>query len=94
MTGNCCHIDFVIEDDQVLDFDIGDIAVLGGDKFFAYSQMTPSDRWEINHPLDKYPSVTIVDSGGSIVVGDVDYVDNKTIIIIFQSAFSGKAYLN
>ena len=94
MMGNCCPISFVIEDDEVLDFDMGEIKIVGGDKFFAFSQMTPSDRWEIAHPLDKYPSVTIVDSAGSIVIGDVDYIDNKTIIITFQSAFSGKAYLN
>lgn len=66
----------------------------GGDKFFEYEQMTPEDQWRIVHPLDKFPSVTVVDSGGNVVVGDVEYVDKATIVLTFQSAFSGKAYLN
>ena len=65
-----------------------------GDKFFAYTQLAPASIWEIPHPLNKYPSVTVVDSGGSVVVGEVEYVDAHKIIITFQAEFSGKAYLN
>ena len=37
-----------------------------------------SSKWEIEHKLDRYPSVTIVDTGGNVVMGDVKYID-KTI---------------
>ena len=64
------------------------------DKTFIYNQATSSDVWEIEHNLDKYPSVTVVDSGGSVVVGEIVYIDKNNVRITFTSAFSGKAYLN
>lgn len=57
-------------------------------------QPVASDVWVLEHNLDKYPSVTIVDSAGSVVVGDVTYVSKNKIIVTFIGAFSGKAYLN
>ena len=64
------------------------------DKTFVYNQATSSDVWEIEHNLDKYPSVTVVDSGGSVVVGEIVYINKNNVRITFTSAFSGKAYLN
>ena len=83
---------------------INDIVLLGNktsaelgiidDKFYTFTQLAPSSQWEINHPLDKFPSVTVVDSGGSVVIGDITYIDDSNIIIAFCGAFSGVAYLN
>ena len=64
------------------------------DKTFVYNQAISSDVWEIEHNLDKYPSVTVVDSGGSVVVGEIVYINKNNVRIAFTSAFSGKAYLN
>lgn len=64
------------------------------DKNFVYVQATSADIWEIEHNLDKYPAVTVVDSGGSVVIGEIVYIDKNNIRITFTSAFSGKAYLN
>lgn len=64
------------------------------DKTFVYNQATSSDVWEITHNLDKYPAVTVVDSGGSVVIGEIVYIDKNNIRITFASAFSGKAYFN
>ena len=64
------------------------------DKHFMYEQLTPTARWEIAHPLNKYPSVTIIDSAGSVVVGDIEYIDASNVIVYFQAAFTGKAFLN
>ena len=64
------------------------------DKNFVYVQATSSDIWEITHNLNKYPAVTVVDSGGSVVVGEIVYIDKNNIRITFASAFSGKAYFN
>ena len=38
----------------------------GGDKNFIYNQNTPSATWEITHTLSKYPSVSVVDSAGTV----------------------------
>ena len=65
-----------------------------GDKFYAYTQLAPASIWEIPHPLNKYPSVTVVDSGGNVVVGEVEYINAHKIILTFNAEFSGKAYLN
>lgn len=61
---------------------------------FTYTQGSALDEWTIEHNLGKYPSVTIVDSGGNVVVGDVQYLSTNEISISFAGAFSGKAYLN
>jgi hypothetical protein len=64
------------------------------DKHFVYSQLVASNSWDIIHNMDKYPSVTIVDSANSIVVGEVTYISKNELIVSFAGAFSGKAYLN
>ena len=66
----------------------------GDDKNFVFTQATASAEWEIAHGMNKYPSVTIVDSGNNVVIGDVQYVDLNNVTVKFSSAFSGKAYLN
>lgn len=61
---------------------------------YIHYQTLPSNNWIINHNLTKYPSVTIVDSAGNVVVGEVKYIDNNTINISFAGVFAGTAYLN
>lgn len=61
---------------------------------FVHNQMTASNLWEIEHNLQKRPSVTVIDSGESVVMGDITYVSDNKLIIIFSAPFSGKAYLN
>lgn len=56
-------------------------------------QKTPSDKWILEHNMDCFPSVTIVDSGNNLVVGDVNYVNSNTIEVTFCAPFSGKALL-
>ncbi len=69
-------------------------ATVVGDKTFVFNQMSASEIWEIEHNLDKHPSVTIVDSAGTVVTGDVNYIDANNIQVTFIGAFSGTAYLN
>lgn len=71
----------------------GDV-VLDGYSTYIHEQMVSSSTWTITHNLGRYPSVTVVDSAGSVVVGDVTYVNKNRIILTFQGAFSGTAYLN
>lgn len=61
---------------------------------FTFKQSVASDTWNVTHNLGKYPSVSVVDSGGNLVDGEVKYVTNNRISITFTSPFSGKAYLN
>lgn len=65
-----------------------------GDLSYTFSQSIASNEWKITHNLNKYPSVSVVDSSGNVVHGDVQYVDTNTVILKFKGAFSGKAHLN
>jgi uncharacterized protein involved in type VI secretion and phage assembly len=66
----------------------------GDDKTFFYVQSTPAKEWEITHSLNKYPSVTIIDSANTKVEGEVEYVSMNKVKVKFSVAFSGKATLN
>lgn len=61
---------------------------------FIHDQIASSSRWVVEHDLDKYPSVTIVDTAGTVIVGQINYISKSEIELFFTSAFSGKAYLN
>jgi len=65
-----------------------------GDKTYVYSQEVNSTTWEINHGLNKNPSVTIVNSSDIQVVAEVEYVDTNNLTVKFVNSTSGKAYLN
>lgn len=69
-------------------------AELGIDLTYTHTQNVASAEWIIRHDLHKYPSVTVVDSAGTVVIGEVQYLSADEIKIIFTGAFSGKAYLN
>jgi hypothetical protein len=61
---------------------------------YIHDQIASSKRWAVTHTLKKYPSVTVVDSGDNLVIGDVEYLSDSQLIITFSAQFSGKAYLN
>ena len=64
------------------------------DLTYIHTQMTAASVWKIEHNLSKFPSVSVVDSAGSVVVGECTYVDKDNIKLVFSSAFAGYAYLN
>lgn len=61
---------------------------------YTHTQTSASAQWTITHSLNCFPSVTVVDSAGSVVVGDVEYISATTVRVTFVAAFAGKAYLN
>lgn len=65
-----------------------------GDKNFVYNQTVPSSLWNIVHNLNKFPSVTIVDSANTEVVGEIIHLNENEVQIIFSASFSGKAIFN
>lgn len=64
------------------------------DKTFVFEQATTSDTWEIEHNLGKFPAVSVVDSAGSAVVCQCNYVNENKVILRMNGAFKGKAFLN
>lgn len=64
------------------------------DKNYVHEQIQASNEWSVNHKLKKYPSVSIIDSAGTNVIGEVTYLDENSLRINFSSIMSGKAFLN
>lgn len=64
------------------------------DKTYIHTQSQPAGQWTIAHNLGKLPSVSIIDSAGTMVHGDVTYVDSNNIVINFNGGFTGQATLN
>ena len=77
---------------------IGDMtpAQLGitDDRHHTHKQAQAAKVWTVAHNLGKRPAVTVVDSAGTVVIGEVDYLDDNTVRLTFCAAFSGTAYFN
>jgi hypothetical protein len=61
---------------------------------FVYQQYTSAAVWTVDHPLKKYPSVTIIDSAGTECFGIVNYISTSQLTVSFSAPFSGKCVLN
>ena len=64
------------------------------DKNYVHTQSVPSATWNIQHNLNKFPSVTSVNNSNIKMFGEVTYVDENNLTINFSAGFSGKAYMN
>ena len=64
------------------------------DKTFEYTQVSPSTTWSIQHNLNKFPSITVIDTLDTVVIGQYTYIDNNNVTLTFSAGFAGKAYLN
>lgn len=71
-----------------------DLGIDVADANFLYEQTEASDEWIIVHNLNKYPAVSIIDSAGDEVVGNVHYDSANQVTITFVGAFKGTATLN
>lgn len=64
------------------------------DRHHTHKQAQAAKVWTVAHNLGKRPAVTVVDSAGTVVIGEVDYLDDNTVRLTFCAAFSGTAYFN
>ena len=61
---------------------------------FIFTQGVAATTWNITHNLGKFPSITVIDTGNTVVVGEYNYTSNTNVILTFSAGFAGKAYLN
>jgi len=83
--------------DATVNFPLSSIAEFISDYIgvsYTFVQAVASSVWTISHPLKGFPSVTIVDSSGNVIISDTQYNSDNQITLNFSSPFSGKAYLN
>lgn len=61
---------------------------------YTHTQYSASASWSITHNLGYKPNVTVSDSAGTIIEGEIAYPSSSTIVLTFSSAFAGTAYLS
>lgn len=64
------------------------------DKYYLHNQTMPAPTWIVNHQFGRYPNVQMIDSAGSVVIGNIRHIDENTTELSFSWAFSGKAIFN
>ena len=66
----------------------------GADAHYVHTQVALSAVWTVVHNLGKFPSVSVVDSGGTELLANVVYIDANNLTLTFGAPTSGKAYMN
>ena len=61
---------------------------------YTHTQGTSSATWTITHTMGYRPNVTVIDSGGATIEGELLYNSNSTLTVTFSQAVSGVAYLS
>jgi hypothetical protein len=64
-----------------------------GQVFYTHTQNVVSAVWTINHNLNGFPTAVVFDSGNSQCEGTFSYPSNNQMVISFDAAFSGIAYI-
>jgi hypothetical protein len=82
-----------ITDKLLYDFAVFTLSSQGAPTF-QFTQGAPATTWNIQHNLGKFPSITVIDTGNTVVNGEYTYTDNNNVVLNFSAAFAGKAYLN
>jgi len=67
---------------------------LNHDHSYIHDQGVAALQWVVTHNLGRRPSITVVDSAGNVMQGHRFYVNDNIVIITFNFAVLGKAYLN
>jgi hypothetical protein len=66
----------------------------GFDSHFEFTQGVPTTTWDITHNLNKFTSITVVDTANTTVIGSYEYINKNRVILSFSDPFAGKAFLN
>jgi len=77
------------------------VSSAGADKHYVESfnlfpWVADGAEWyiEFTHSLNKYPSVSVIDTFNRLLTLDVEYIDANRVRIITTSKFSGTVYFN
>ena len=71
----------------------GETGATGGS--YVHQQSSAAATWTVNHSLGYYPGgISIIDSGETVVMGDVTHTSINSFTVSFSTAFSGKVYVS
>lgn len=71
----------------------GSTGTAGGS--YVHYQSSASSVWTVNHNLGYFAGgISVIDSGETVVVGDITHTSINQFTVSFSSAFSGKVYVS
>ena len=66
----------------------------GSDAYYMHTQSNAASTWTVAHNLGKKPSVSLTDSTGDEVYGNIHYDDDNQLTVTFSAALGGYAFCN
>ena len=88
-------VNITVEEVNNLDPQVALVRDLSTDLFaYHHKQNASTSVWEIKHGLGFHPNVTVMDSGGSTVEGEMEHLSKNELRVIFSAPISGDAYLS
>ena len=61
---------------------------------YVHNQSILADTWIVTHNLGRNPSITVVDSGDSVILPNIHYDNTNQVTLTFSAPTSGKVYVN
>lgn len=68
--------------------------VAATDKNYVHNQIRAATIWTVVHNLNKYPTVSVIDSGDTVVLGDITYNSLSQLTVTLSALSTGKVYCN
>lgn len=88
-------VSITVEETNALEPQVSLVRDLSTDLFaYHHKQNASTDTWEIQHGLGFHPNVTVMDSGGSTIEGELEHVSEHLLRVTFSAPISGDAYLS
>jgi hypothetical protein len=72
----------------------GPVNAVGDAPTFVFTQASAAASWSVTHNLGGFPSVTLADPSGNVMIAGVQYINNNQVIVTFSTPVAGSAYLN
>lgn len=62
-------------------------------RYYTHYQTTPDEIWVVQHNLGRKANAQPVDSAGTVVIGEIQHIDDNLLLIKFTAGFSGTAII-
>jgi hypothetical protein len=65
----------------------------GGGISYTHHQSVPAATWVIDHHLGLIPNVVLLDDNGQMMMAEVQFPSDQTVLVVHSAPYSGTAYL-
>lgn len=73
---------------------LGYLVQSGGDKHYTHIQSLTDSIWTVDHNLNKYPSIEVVNSAHENIITNIEHINKNKFILYFNNPESGKVFCN